>query len=248
MKEKKSLGQNFFVNKNLAEQIVKKIVAVNHDVIVEIGAGEGYFTNIFNSYNENVIIIEKDDNLAKNLSLTYPNYTILNKDFLDWDFSELENYSKKRILFFGSLPYNVSKKIIKKIIISKYFNTQSFFIIQKEVAQKYTDREPNNNLLSLQTEIFTEAKKLFDISPTSFRPKPKVNSSLITFKPLNRKIKNSKDFENFLIRCFKQPRKTLANNLKGMKFEISDKEKDLLDKRPQHLSFDQYLTLFQKRI
>ncbi len=247
MKEKKSLGQNFFVNKNLAEQIVNEVLSVKHDILVEIGAGEGYFTNIFNRNNENIIIVEKDDVLAKNLKEIFNNLTVINQDFLDWDFAELEKYSTKKILFFGSLPYNVSKKIIRKIINSSYFNTPSFFIIQKEVAQKYTDNEPDNNLLSLQTKIFAETKKLFDISPTSFRPKPKVNSSLIKFSPLNQNIKEKEAFESFLIECFQQPRKTLANNLRKQRLTINEKHQILLSKRPQHLSFSEYLEMFEAR-
>lgn len=243
MQKKKSLGQNFFINKNLAEKIARTVQSIDYDILVEIGPGEGYFTNIFSKSQIQTILIEKDDNLATNLSIEYPTYTIINKDFLDWNFAELEKYKDKKICFFGSLPYNISKKIIKKIIKSEYF-TQGFFIIQKEVADKYTQKEPNNNLLSLQTNIYANAKKLFDIKPESFNPKPKVTSSFIKFTKETNQEKDKENLYKFLEICFKQPRKTLKNNLKNKNFNSNDTVNKILEKRPQHLSLDQYIYLF----
>ena len=119
-------------------------------------------------------------------------------------------------------------------------------LIPKEVAEKYTARAPESNLLSLRAQIYSNCKKLIDIGPSSFRPSPKVNSSFIMFSPTNKDLDiNIPAFESFLERCFNHPRKTLRNNLRSYKFN-SDFDK-LLEKRPQHLSLEEYLQLFNHK-
>ncbi len=241
---KKSLGQNFFVNKNLSTQIVEIVLKEKSDVIVEIGPGSGAFTQFFAKEDTKLFAIEKDDNLSQELKDLYPSVTVRNIDFLDWDFSELEPFKEKNITFFGSLPYNVSKKIIKKIITSKFFNSPSFFIIQKEVAEKYCAKEPNNNFLSLSTALYADTNKLFNISPESFKPRPNVNSTFIQFTPKAVPLENIKAFEKFLHNAFRQPRKTLKNNF-GRNYSFTKEDIiPLLQERPQHLSLEQYLYLF----
>jgi len=242
---KKSLGQNFFVNKNLAQQISDIVTKENPEVVVEIGPGTGSFTQLLNQKDFKLILVEKDDPLSSLLEEKYPEAEIKNVDFLEWEMEELNEYIEKRILFFGSLPYNVSKKIIKKVVKSKYFNTNSYFIIQKEVAEKYTDLEPNNNFLSVSTHLYADVKRLFDISPESFKPRPKVNSSFVRFSPKKTSPElDIKAFEKFLKVCFKQPRKTLRNNLKNSFSLEEENYKELLSKRPQHLSLNEFLSLF----
>ena len=107
IKTKKSLGQNFFVNENLARQSVQIIKSTNPEVIVEIGPGQGYFSKFFVDDSTKVIMIEKDDVLAQNLSYTIKNGIVVNEDFLEWDFKELAQYKRENITFFGSLPFRV---------------------------------------------------------------------------------------------------------------------------------------------
>lgn len=246
IKPRKSLGQNFFVNNNLAKQIVEIVQNNKPEIIVEIGPGQGYFSKFFSESDQKIIMIEKDDILAENLSYTIRNSIVINEDFLDWDFKELTPYKRESITFFGSLPYNVSKKIIKKITESEYFKNNAYFIIQKEVAEKYVEREPNNSLLSLRTEIYADVKKLFDIKPESFNPRPKVRSSFTQFSPREKdlQIGNLIKFDELMEEAFKQPRKKLANNLKRYSFKNENRIKNLLEKRPQHLSLEEYLLLF----
>ena len=246
IKPRKSLGQNFFINNNLAKQIVQIVQNNKPKVIVEIGPGQGYFSNLFAQDNVEIVMVEKDDVLAQNLSYTVKNSIVINKDFLEWEFKELAQYKREDMIFFGSLPYNVSKKIIKKIIESEHFQNNAYFIIQKEVAEKYTEKQPNNSLLSLRTEIYADVKKLFDIKPESFNPRPKVTSSLTQFSPKTKayEIANLTKFDGFMEEAFKQPRKKLANNLKRYKFTDDGRAIALLEKRPQHLSLEEYLLLF----
>ena len=255
IKTKKSLGQNFFTNPNLAKKIVDIVLQNPTDIIVEIGPGQGYFSKLFGErgkdFLKNLVMVEKDDLLALNLKHLFPEYIVVNQDFLDWDFEELKKYSSENITFFGSLPYNVSKKIIEKIVQSEYFKTTAFFIIQKEVAEKYIAQPPKNNLLATRTNIYSKAKKILDITPESFKPKPKVMSSLISFTPEEKqyeKLKKKevrKDFDLFLQNAYKQPRKKLANNLKNYLFNKDAKRiESILDRRPQHISLDDFFYLF----
>jgi 16S rRNA (adenine1518-N6/adenine1519-N6)-dimethyltransferase len=241
---KKSLGQNFFVNKNLAVQITNTVLSEKPDILVEIGPGTGSFTQIFAEEKLNIVAIEKDDTLAKDLKKSFPEIDVQNFDFLEWNLQKLENFKQKRVVFFGSLPYNASKPIIRKIITSEFFRLPSYFIIQKEVAEKYTLKGDSYNQLSLYTSLFADVKKLFDISGDSFKPKPKVTSSFVKFSPNKKVVIDYVSFEKFLWTCFGQPRKTLKNNLKQRTFEKTKLLESLLSKRPQHLSLDEYLYLF----
>jgi len=241
MELKRSLGQNFFINENLGNQIISYILNESCPYIVEIGPGTGFFTTKLKNTEKKILVIEKDDILAQRLSEQGIN--VVNMDFLDWNFKEIEN---SEVVFFGSLPYNVSKPIISKITSSKYFTHNCYFIVQKEVAEKYTARAPVSNLLALKSQIYANCKKIFDIKPSSFKPAPKVNSSLVMFSPTKNKVPvNIPSFESFLEKCFTHPRKTLNNNLKGLKF--SNNFENLLQKRPQHLSLEEYLQLFNSK-
>ncbi len=240
---KKSLGQNFFINENLGKQIIQYVEKDNPDIIVEVGPGRGFFTKKLRNLSSNLLLIEKDDELARSLQEEYPATIILNQDFLDWDMTELEQFKNKKITFFGSLPYNVSKPIIQKIIASLFFNSSAYFIIQKEVAEKYTAKAPDNNILSLRTQLYANVKKILDISPGSFMPSPKVTSSYVTFSPLNSVYAfDIQKFLSFVEQSFKSPRKTLRNNLKGR--DIDEKYLALLTKRPSELTLEQYIDIF----
>lgn len=238
MKAKKSLGQNFFINKNLGEKIISYIP--DNKTVVEIGPGQGFFTDLLKKKNNPLIVIEKDKELALGLKSIYPDLNIFEDDFLSFDLNKLPS---KDIVFYGSLPYNVSKPIIKKIIESSYFTNAAYFIIQKEVAEKYIYREPYN-ILSLTTAIYAHVKKLFDIKPDSFRPKPKVTSSLIVIEPLKRSFQDENLLKDLIMQSFKQPRKNLKNNLKNTPFESLINTNSL--KRPSDLSLEEYVQILGK--
>jgi len=236
MKAKKSLGQNFFVNSNLADYIVNTVSKTGSNSIIEIGPGMGFFTVRLQKIFKDITVVEKDSNLADNLKLQFPNINVLNEDFLDIDLTNFD----KNCIYFGSLPYNVSKPIIRKIVESKNFNNESFFIVQKEVAEKYLYKEPYSTL-SLTTAIYAKCKKILDISPDSFRPKPNVNSSLISITPSNNNIQNTDILEELIHLAFKQPRKNMHNNLKNTKFEKGSIAFQM--HRPAQLDIESYIEI-----
>jgi 16S rRNA (adenine1518-N6/adenine1519-N6)-dimethyltransferase len=235
---KKSLGQNFFVNKNLGEHIVNKVKENTTSTLVEIGPGLGFFTDLLIQHFKDVYVIEKDNRLAQNLTDLYPNINVINEDFLKLD---LKIFHKKDLTYFGSLPYNVSKPIIKRIVEDKSFNNTSFFIIQKEVAQKYIYKKPYSTL-SLLTAMYAEVKRVFDISPESFKPKPKVTSTFISITPKTERY--DEGLKELITLSFRQPRKNLRNNLRNTKYESYLNE--YADKRPSDLSLEEYSLILNR--
>lgn len=237
MRAKKSLGQNFFVNKSLAEKIVEITTAENPSKVLEIGPGTGSFTNLLIKYAD-LTVIEKDNELAANLERQYNNITVINSDFLDLSHDELTKLLLNTIVF-GSLPYNVSKVIIKMCIENPNF-TAGYFIIQKEVAEKYAEKENDSSVLSLTTQLYANVEILFDISSGSFRPKPKVTSTFVKFTKNNilENIRNKDLLIRIIKDAFSHPRKKLRNNLKSYTFDSP-----LLDSRAQDLSLQDYINL-----
>jgi 16S rRNA (adenine1518-N6/adenine1519-N6)-dimethyltransferase len=232
---KRSLGQNFFANESLAKKITEIVLKSKPIHITEIGPGKGAFTKAFYDTTVEITLVEKDFHLAKILEKFFPNANIHNIDFLNF---QLKN---QNTTYFGSLPFNVSDEIIEKILKSDTFNSPSFFIIQKEVAAKYLNRR--NNALGLITSIYAECEVLFDIKAGNFNPKPNVDASFIKFIPHNKCINIDKSkLERLITLSFKQPRKTLKNNLKPYRYKIPE---ELQFKRAQELTLDVYISILK---
>ncbi len=238
MKPKKSLGQNFFNNLNLAKKIVEIVYESQPKTVLEIGPGTGYFTRLFYEKGIDITAVEKDSELSNDLYIRYPKSTIINADFLEIDLNELKLVSGETVCF-GSLPYNVSKRIIAKLLSSDTPISDFFFIIQKEVAQKYSSK--GSSLLGITGKLYADAQSILDISPGSFTPKPKVTSTLIHFHRNNniQKLKNVETFLKLVRDSFSKPRKMLRNNLSA--YEFSDSK--LLSKRPHEVTFEEYTAL-----
>jgi 16S rRNA (adenine1518-N6/adenine1519-N6)-dimethyltransferase len=233
---KRSLGQNFLVNEDVIRKIVDIVLSSNPEHITEIGPGKGAFTKAFYETTTDLTLVEKDFTLSQILQNNYKNITIHNIDFLDF---KLSNPSTT---YFGSLPFNVAGDIIHKIITSYTFNNPAFFIIQKEVAEKYSNR--NGNTLGLVREIYADFEILFDIKAGNFRPKPNVTSSFVKFTPHEKFTDIDKSaLEELIERSFRLPRKTLKNNLKPYQYRIPD---NLQSKRPAKLVLTNYVSILER--
>ena len=231
MKLKESLGQNFFNNPNLAKKITDLILETKPNFILEIGPGDGYFTKLIHKECKNLLIIEKDTVLAANLRIKFPEINVINEDFLKFENS----------IVFGSLPYNIAKPIIKILLESNLFENM-FFILQKEVAQKYVGKS-KSSLLSITTKAYVDSKILFDINSGSFLPRPKVTSSFVHFtRNKNIKLLNIETFNYIVKSSFSSPRKTLRNNLKGIQF-TKKVNSEIFNKRAEDLSYNDYVYL-----
>ena len=190
---KKSLGQNFLVDKNIIKKIIdlKKIKNKN---VIEIGPGRGALTEeIILRKPKSIKLIEKDYQLYKDLKSKYSsieNVTVLNADILKFD---LEKTLKQDCLLFGNLPYNISSQILVKLIINKekFKFKKLIFMFQKELAEKILGFYPSKNYgrISILSNYKLNFKKKFNVSNNCFIPKPKITSTVIHFQ---QRIKISK--------------------------------------------------------
>ena len=245
LKAKKSLGQNFLTNKNVIEKITL-ITKIHKKNILEIGPGTGNLTEYILREKPNYLtVIEKDENLCQNLLLKFKDkIKIINNDVLRENLEVLSSNDKFTV--FGNLPYNISTEIICKWILDlkeNYWFDELILMFQKEVADRIIAKENTSEYgrLTILTNWRLNIKKIFDIGPNSFFPKPKIDSSVLHFTPKNKfqKFNNSKNIEIVTRIFFNQRRKMIKNPMKQLfnnPKEISDKLDINLNLRPQNLS------------
>ena len=237
---KKSLGQNFLLDHNLLKKIVSNINIKNKNII-EIGSGTGLLTNeIIKQNPKKLILLEKDNSLYEKLKIKYLDYKsieIKNIDVLKDNLTFKNNFN-----LIANLPYNISTKLIIKLLI-KYKNFKEMvFLVQKEVSDKFKYKLLNKkNKYSLFLEIVSNYQVLHDISNKVFYPKPKVKSTLIKITPKNIEIDKEKLWI-FSNKIFMNKRKKINNKFNRFNNKIIDKK--ILEKRPEDLNKSEYLDLF----
>ena len=251
IKAKKSLGQNFLIDKNVLEKITNT-AKIENKSILEIGPGTGNLTSYILKKNpKKMIVIEKDIELAKNLKNKFNNQLkIINQDVLKLDET---NLFKDKVIVFGNLPYNISTEILSKWIKNlkdDFWFDNLILMFQKEVANRIIAEFNTSNYgrLSIISNWKLNIKKILDIKRECFLPKPKVESSLLFFTPKKNfiKIKDVNNLEKITRTFFNQRRKMLKkpfNQLFNGNQKIIDKLKIDLNLRPQNLSLDTYYKL-----
>ena len=252
-KAKKSLGQNFLVDKNVLKKIVDINLINDETEIVEIGPGTGNLTDyLINKNPKKIFIIEKDQELSKNLlNKFFGKAEIINKDILK--FFDYKIFNKNTVII-GNLPYNISSQILVKFILDNNFKFKALiFMFQKEMANRILAKVNSKEYgrLSILSNWKFEIKKLFDIKPSSFSPRPKVESSLLLFKEKDKKfpLKDVKNLEKITRILFNQRRKKIRKSInfifKNNKSIISQLSLDQ-DLRPQNLDIKTYCNLASK--
>tara|TARA_B100000579_G_scaffold199416_1_gene163081 strand:+ start:1582 stop:2427 length:846 start_codon:yes stop_codon:yes gene_type:complete len=219
IKPKKKLGQNFLHDKNIISSIIKNVNVRDEDII-EIGPGPGILTeNILKNKARSLLVIEKDEsfevNLKKIKNKYKDNFIYLIHDVIDFDFNKL---TKKEYKIVSNLPYNISVPFILKMIkIRRVISWKDMILmVQKEVAERITADIGTKNYgrLSIMVNLNNDVKKLLNVKPSSFIPKPKVDSTVIKISPKNKNLNiNEEVFEQIVKICFSQRRKKIKNNL-----------------------------------
>lgn len=198
---KKSLGQNFLIEKNIVKKILA-LIKLKSKNIIEIGPGRGALTSeIIKQKPKSLILIEKDNFLANNLRLKYNQEKIVeiyNADILKFDFDKI---NRDKLVIIGNLPYNISSQILIKILKYKKLKTKFNDIIlmfQKELGEKIIGKFPSKHYgrLSIISKFKLRIEKKFLVSPNCFFPKPKVTSMVIHFKTLRKNFFNLNDISN----------------------------------------------------
>ena len=254
IKAKKSLGQNFLIDRNVLEQIVDTIEVENKEIL-EIGPGSGNLTAYILKKNpKKLYVIEKDDALALLLKERFNDeISIINDDVLK--VSE-DKISDKKLTVFGNLPYNISTEILSKWVVNltKNFWFEGLVLMfQKEVADRIIAKCNTSKYgrLSILSNWKLNIKKIIDIKPESFSPRPKINSSLLLFTPKKNffDIENPKNLEMITRVFFSQRRKMLKkpfNQVFKNSKEVSEKFNIDLNLRPQNLEPEIYFNLVKE--
>tara|TARA_A100000164_G_C21789143_1_gene714925 strand:+ start:230 stop:1021 length:792 start_codon:yes stop_codon:yes gene_type:complete len=246
---KKSLGQNFLIDKNILKKICEVGNINQKDNVLEIGPGTGALSEfIIKKKPKKFYVIEKDLRLVKHLNEKFRNTVeIINKDILKYDFKELGN---ENLIIFGNLPYNISSQILIDLINytkEDFLFKRFIFMFQKELADRILakDNTKQYGRLSIFSSWKLNIKKIMDISPSSFFPKPKVMSSLLIFEPKAKFIefKSAKNLEFITNIFFNQKRKKIKKPLniifKDSKKVIEELNLDI-NLRPQNLKKDTF--------
>jgi len=254
IRAKKSLGQNFLIDDKVLNQIVN-CVAIENKTILEIGPGTGNLTKyILNKQPKHFTVIEKDNDLANKLKERFKeNLNIINNDILNVDERSL---FKEKVIVFGNLPYNISTEILSKWIINlknNFWFENLVLMFQKEVADRIIANYNNSNYgrLSILANWKLIIKKICDIKPNSFLPKPKIDSSLLFFTPRKDfyKINDPKNLEKITRVFFSNRRKMIKkpfNQIFNGDPRILEKLNVDLNLRPQNLDFETYYKLTEE--
>ena len=249
---KKSLGQNFLIDNNIIEKITN-VINFNNKTILEVGPGTGNLTSaLLKKKPKKFFVIEKDNYLVSLLNSEFKDeITIINEDILKVN----ENLiCEEKLIVFGNLPYNISTEILCKWILN--LNNQNFWfsslilMFQKEVADRIISNYNCSNYgrLSILANWKLDIKKIIDIKPSSFKPKPKIDSTLLFFNPKKEffKFNNPYNLEKITRIFFSHRRKMIRkayNQIFPDNNEIINKLNIDLNLRPQNLDFETYYKL-----
>ncbi|MEP7104118.1 MAG: 16S rRNA (adenine(1518)-N(6)/adenine(1519)-N(6))-dimethyltransferase RsmA [Candidatus Dojkabacteria bacterium] len=267
---KKFYGQNFLKNTRFAERLIAGLELKAGETVIEIGPGDGMVTNLLLQKDAKVICIEVDYDLIPNLIKRFgdnPNFHIVHQDVLEANFDEILKKFEAGIKFkvVGSLPYNISKPIINKLINYKIGTDKDkqlaagksqlismSFIVQDEVAKDYVASAPKATFLSNYVRLFCDVRKFESIPAQQFYPMPKVNGGIVYFEFRNEPKKNFEEIRKFLRIGFTSPRKTLARNLKNSnKWKSEDIDKAFVELglgekvRPAEIDTEMWMKLFE---
>lgn len=228
----KSLGQNFLVNDNVIDEIIRGSNIDKQDLIIEIGPGLGVLTNRLLQESNNVVAVELDkrmvnilkDRFAQNINdQAESKLEIINEDILKINLNQLiaekrKNQEIKKVKIVANLPYYISTPIIMKLLENRLDIDEIIVMVQKEVAERLTAKTGTRlaGAITYAVEYYSEATSLIKVPKESFVPSPKVESEVIKLKVRKDKkihVENEKLLFNIISKSFMQRRKTLSNAL-----------------------------------
>lgn len=218
MRPKKSLGQHFLNDRNIIHKIADAIPAGKDDLVIEIGPGTGNMTTILMERYSQFKAVEIDQRAVALLQEEYPALDVIHADILKIDWEELLG-DHDRVHIVGNLPYNVTSQILFTLLDQRKRLASATIMMQREVAKRLVavPGTKDYGILSVQVQLMSSPKILFDVSPRVFTPPPKVVSSVVGLQfdmpPLECRDKNLK---TVVRTAFQQRRKKLSNSLAGV--------------------------------
>jgi 16S rRNA (adenine1518-N6/adenine1519-N6)-dimethyltransferase len=245
MKLKKNLGQHLLIQPKIAERIVSLLNSDirSHEAVLEIGPGKGALTNFLLTYEDQLWLIEKDNELVVYLQEKFPTLRarILAQDVLTLNLTTLP---MQPVHIIGNMPYNISGPLLFMALEQRNYIAEWIGMLQKEVVERVVARPGNKTygMLSVLIQAYFDAKKHFDISRGAFIPPPEVTSSVLKLVPKQNKIPCSYDTLKKLTKAaFQQRRKKLSNALS--KFSFSSFPGKYETKRAEELSWEDFVEL-----
>ena len=250
IRPKKSLGQNFLHDRNIINKIINVSKINSNDEVLEVGPGTGNLTKLIVSQKpKKVYVIEKDEDLANALEKQYLNKVeVIKKDILK---IPNEFYSGRKFLIFGNLPYNISTKILSNLCMNKSLKVSKMILMfQKEVAERILAdvNSKEYSRITILSKWKFDIKRVTDVKPNSFFPRPKVHSTVLEFVPKKKvyKIKDPENLEKITRIFFSQRRKMIKKPINILfkkvpfnykKFSVSPSD------RPQNIDINKYLRI-----
>jgi len=242
----KSLGQNFLRDKNIQTKIVEALDISSSDSILEIGPGEGAITDHLVSCSIDLTIIDKDSRAIALLRNKYK--SIENIEIIEADILKYQDY-KENTKIIGNLPYYISTQILFLLVTIRDISKISVIMLQKEVADRILS-SPNckeYGKLTVLLQTFFEIKKVIDVSPNCFYPKPKVWSTVI--KMVSNDRHKDIDLEKYWIiikTAFSQRRKQMKNTMKPISgFAHKPELVKFHHQRPENLSTNDFIEIYR---
>jgi len=228
----KKLGQNFLIDNNVRDNILKNLPVAENDTLIEIGPGFGVMTFEAARLCGKLYAVEKDEKICSIMKPFYEksaNIELICKDVLD---VEISSFSKEggKILILGNLPYYITTPIIEKIIENKKLIRNAYVVVQDELADRIV-ASPGSRVFGSITcfiQFHANVKKLFKIKKNSFYPRPKVDSCLLAIEVLEEpsvSVKDEKLMFDVIHKCFSQRRKKIINPLSHTNFLGFDRDK-----------------------
>ncbi len=246
VKPKKSLGQHFLKDNNIANKIVDSLDGKPKNVL-EIGPGMGILTKFLLKKKYNLRLVEIDSESISFLinQLGVEKSIIIQNDFLKLDLNKV--FGGNNFSVIGNFPYNISSQIVFKILENRNIIKEMCGMFQYEVAERICESEGSKKygILSVLTQAFFEVSFLFEVSNRLFIPPPKVKSAVITLRRKD-EIELGCDetlFFKIVKLSFQQRRKTIRNSLKKINLSNNLREDSIFDNRPEQLSVNQFIEL-----
>lgn len=251
---KKKFGQNFLVDELLLDKIVNVAGNIRNTNVIEVGPGPGGLTfSILKQNPKKLVSVEIDKdcfNILKNEFSSYENFEVINEDALKINEEEYFNNNEK-INVIANLPYNIGTVLLLKWLNNlKIFNSFTL-LLQKEVVDRIVANPCNKDYgrLSVVVQALCDAKKVFDIKPTSFIPSPKVMSSVVHIIPKNdvQNI-NIQKLSNITFALFNQRRKIIKNTVQKL-IKVQKLNEEVLNfidlnKRAEELTVDEFIKIY----
>lgn len=255
LEPKKSLGQNFLIDENIARNIVRDFRPSLQDVVVEIGPGRGALTKHLAGKVGKLIAVELDRRVIEELEKTFASsgVSIIHQDFLDLRLVQIAREAGRRVRLVGNIPYHLTSAILIKAFDEREAVQDITIMVQREVAQRLAAKPGTKlyGILSVYARFYGTLKVLFTVSPNCFYPKPKISSAVIqaTFFDKIPPSINEQLFRTVVRTAFGKRRKTLRNALRylpGAEESLEAIEKithPFFEKRPEQLSVEEYVEL-----